>query len=203
VAHLGQQRTAGVPPAAASMPNDSHAGWRSRGYLPHLDAPNLVQHVVFRLADSLPVHVREELAGTQREHRVDVADAALDQGHGRRDLANPVIAELVQRALLRFDSERYALIAWCVMPNHIHVLMQTRPGHRLDRIVHSWKSFTAHAANRMLCRKGIFWAPEYFDRYMRDDTHLAATLAYIEANPTKAGLCQHPAEWPFSSAAYR
>jgi putative transposase len=93
------------------MPNDDHAGLRSRGYLPHLDAPNLVQHVVFRLVDSLPVHVRQELAGTPRDQRVEAADVALDQGHGSRRLAIPEIAELVQRALLRFDGERYSLTA--------------------------------------------------------------------------------------------
>jgi REP element-mobilizing transposase RayT len=198
-----EDRTAGVSPASAPMQSTAPAGWRSRGYLPHLDAPDLVQHVVFRLADSLPVHVRDELAGAPRDHRVDLADVALDQGHGRRDLANPMIAELVQRALLRFDGERYSLIGWCVMPNHVHVLIETRPGYRLDRIVHSWKSFTAHQANRVLRRIGAFWAPEYFDRYMRDDTHLAATLAYIEENPVKVGLCQDPIKWSFSSAARR
>lgn len=196
-------RTAGVPPAFTPMPSDGHAGWRSRGYLPHLDSRDLVQHVVFRLADSLPVHVREELASTPREHRVQVADTALDQGHGRRDLAIREIAELVQRALLRFDGERYAMIAWCVMPNHVHVLVETRLGQGLDHVVHSWKSFTAHAVNRLVRQTGAFWAPEYFDRYMRDDTHLAATLAYIEDNPVKAGLCCSASQWPFSSASHR
>src|SRR5690348_10722410 len=128
-----EDRTAGVSPASAQMTNGDHAGWRSRGYLPHLDAANLFQHVAFRVADSLPAHIREGLAGTPREHRVEAADIALDQGHGCRALANAAIAELVQQALLRFDGERYSLIGWCVMPNHIHALIETRPGYRLDR----------------------------------------------------------------------
>jgi putative transposase len=45
-------------------------------------------------------------------------------------------------------------------------------------------------------------APEYFDRYMRDDHQLAATQAYIEANPVKAGLCGEPSDWPYSSASH-
>ena len=185
------------------MPNDSHFGWRSRGYLPHLDAPDLIQHVVFRLADSLPAHLKDEIAETPRDDRVHKVDAVLDQGHGRRDLAIPEIAELIQKALLRFDGGRYSLLAWCVMPNHVHVLVEILSEHRRDRIVHSWKSFTAHAANRLLGRTTAFWAPEYFDRYMRDDMHLAATLAYIEDNPVKAGLCRKPTEWAFSSAGRR
>jgi REP element-mobilizing transposase RayT len=104
---------------------------------------------------------------------------------------------------LRFDGERYALVAWCVMPNHVHALAETFPGFPLDRVVHSWKSFTGHAANRMLGRADRFWAPEYFDRYMRNDGHLVGTSAYIEANPVKAGLCGVPEDWPFSSARHR
>lgn len=74
------------------------------------------------------------------------------------------------------------------MPNHVHALAEINPGYRLDRIVHSWKSYTAKEANRLLTRSGSFWAPEYFDRFMRDDEHLYSTVAYIEGNPVKAGL---------------
>ena len=105
--------------------------------------------------------------------------------------------------LLRFDGDRYALIAWCVMPNHVHLLIETWVGHPLDRVVHSWKSYTAHAANRLLRRGGAFWAPEYFDRYMRDEAHFAATVAYVENNPVRAGLCGDAAHWLLSSAVHR
>ncbi|HEV2100566.1 MAG TPA: transposase [Stellaceae bacterium] len=140
---------------------------------------------------------------TPRDDRAEAADLVLDQGHGRRDLALPKIALLIQGALLRFDGERYLLIAWCVMPNHVHVLVKILAGHRLDRVVHSWKSFTAHAGNRLLGRTGPFWAPEYFDRYMRDDAHLAATRTYVEENPVRARLCRDAGDWPFSSASMR
>jgi REP element-mobilizing transposase RayT len=196
---LDRGRPARLTPKASA----NHAGWRSRGYLPHIDVPDIVQHVVFRLADSLPDRLRDELAGKPRDQRIGAADAALDKGYGRRDLANPQIAELAQNALLHFDGERYALIAWCVMPNHVHALAEIHAGHRLDRVVHSWKSYTAHAANQLLNRSERFWAPEYFDRYMRDDAHLAATQDYIETNPVKAGLCGDPTEWPYSSAFLR
>jgi putative DNA methylase len=182
------------------MASADHTGWRSRGYLPHLDAPDVVQHVVFRLADSLPARLHDNIANVPPEDRVLVIDATLDEGHGRRDLALPVIAELVQGALLNFDGTRYALVAWCVMPNHVHTLIETRAGYSLDRVLHSWKSFTAKEANRRLRRNGPFWAPEYFDRYMRDDNHLAATALYIESNPVKVGLCEKPMAWRFSSA---
>jgi REP element-mobilizing transposase RayT len=127
-------------------------------------------------------------------------DASFDQGYGRRDLVIPEVASIVENALLQFDGERCSLIAWCVMPNHVHTLIETHIGHPLSRIVCAWKSFTAKQVNRYLERSGVFWAPEYFDRYMRDDAHLAATRLYIEQNPVKAALCQEASDWRFSSA---
>jgi REP element-mobilizing transposase RayT len=193
-------RTAGVPPAIPTLPGVDSVEWRSRGYIPHLHAASLVQHVVFRLADSLPLAIRENIARMPLVDRVGAADAALDQGHGRRELANPEVAQLTQTALLRFDGERYALLAWCVMPTHVHALLEPKSGHKLGQIVHSWKSYTAKEANRLLARRGSFWAADYFDRFMRDEDHLTRTAAYIEANPVKAGLCAGITDWRSSSA---
>ena len=107
---------------------------------------------------------------------------------------------MVEENWLHFDGQHYRLLAWVVMPNHVHALLEIGSGYRLDRIVHSWKSYTAKKANRLLARTGSFWAPEYFDRFMRDDEHLARTTAYIEGNPVKAGLCENATDWQFSSA---
>src|SRR5437016_6551147 len=91
---------------------------------PHWDAPELIQHVLFRLVDSLPARVKEEIAKVPPADRIQTVDASLDQGYGRRDLKIPEIARLVQDALLAFDGERYGPIAWCVMPNHVHTLIE-------------------------------------------------------------------------------
>jgi putative DNA methylase len=114
--------------------------------------PDLVQHVVFRLADSLPERIRAEVSRMPATRRVQAVDASLDQGYGRRDLAIPAIAEVIQQALLRFDGDRYAIIAWCVMPNHVHALIETWGTPSLSHIVHSWKSLTAKQANLYLKR---------------------------------------------------
>jgi REP element-mobilizing transposase RayT len=52
-------------------------------------------------------------------------------------------------------------------------------------------------------RSGGFWARDYFDRYIRDDAHLAAVVRYVETNPVKAGLVERPEDWPWGSAARR
>ena len=182
--------------------------WRSRGYLPHFDQTGLVQAIAFRLVDSLPRSFLElcerKLAGlssnkrqTERQKRID---AMLDRGAGECHLRDPRVAETVENALLFFDSQRYNLLCWCIMPNHVHTMIETRPGYPLELVLHSWKSFTSKEANRILDRTGKFWQEEYHDRYIRDDDHYANTFRYIEENPVKAGLVAKADDWRWSSA---
>jgi REP element-mobilizing transposase RayT len=103
------------------------------------------------------------------------------------------VARLVAGALTHFDGERYGLLAWCVMPNHVHAVFRPLEGFALSAILHSWKSFTASAANRVLGRKGEFWQAESYDHLVRDGDDLANQVRYVAQNPCKAGL----AEWPW------
>lgn len=73
----------------------------------------------------------------------------------------------------------------------------------MSTIVHSWKSFTAHECNKLLGQTGRFCDREPFDRYIRNERHFRSTLAYIEGNPVKAGLCDNPEDWLWSSARRR
>jgi REP element-mobilizing transposase RayT len=176
-------------------------GWHSRGYLPHFDSPETIQFITFRLADSLPHHVAQALKATN-EYALAL-DRELDGNLGECWLAQPKIAALVQEALLHFDGERYRLLAWCLMPNHAHVVVEAVDSHSLSEVVRGWKSFSARRANGLLGRTGPFWHPDYFDRYMRNEEHLHRTIEYVEQNPVKAGLTKTAGDWPWSSAAFR
>ena len=126
-------------------------GWHSRGYLPHFDGSDAIQHVTFHLADSLPRQVVERLEKEVRREPLEKQDAArrkrvddwIDAGHGCCILREPTIAEMVQSTLLFFDGQRYRLFAWVVMPNHVHVLFQPLSEWTLAKIIGSWKKFTA------------------------------------------------------------
>jgi REP element-mobilizing transposase RayT len=126
----------------------------------------------------------------------------LDACHGACVLRDPICAEFVEAKLLRSDGERYRLIASCIMPNHVHVVAEQIEGHRLGDIVQVWKS-SSHEINAHLAREGRLWRREYFDRFMRDDDHLATTIAYVEGNPIEAKLVANASEWRFSSAHWR
>jgi len=186
-------------------------GWHSRGYIPHFDEPNLIQAITFRLYDSLPEHViaqwKEELGITTKTPIDDKCKTMLqerisayeDAGYGECYLQNRKIAKIVQDALLYFDGTRYKLLDWCIMPNHVHVLIATNSRESLSYIVHSWKSFTAKKANAVLGRTGSFWMPDYYDRFIRNEEHFAAVSAYIRENPVKCGLVKDVEEWEWSS----
>jgi REP element-mobilizing transposase RayT len=180
-----------------------HAGWRTRGYLPHCDFPGQVQHIVFRLADSLPAHALADLETAPGDVRFEAAEAMLDRGVGSRALREPRVAMIVRDALLYGQGAQYDLLAWCVMPTHVHVLAQPAQGSPLSGIVQAWKSVSARRANQALGRTGPFWAREYFDRAMRNERQTQAAWNYVVANPAAAGLCAAPEDWPWSSAAKR
>lgn len=194
--------TTGDPPVSPLK------GWYSRGYLPHLDREGLTQFVTFRLHDSLPTHVLDAwrvetkpLSDAERSREENVrAMRYLDSGFGDCHLRRPEFARLVESTLLRFHGLRYDLLAWVVMPNHVHLLARLYPGESLPKVVHSWKSYTAHEANRLLGRTGPFWYREFYDRYIRDEEHYGNVVRYIENNPVKARLCDRAEEFPFGSA---
>ena len=180
-------------------------GWHERGYIPHLDGEEFLQFITFRLADSMPQDVldrwREE-AETDAEFRKQV-EQYLDSGFGECHLAKPEIASMVRDALFHHADSKYRLDAWVIMPNHGHVLLAPLKGVHLPDVMHSIKSFTAHEANKLLGRSGQFWQKESFDRYIRNPKHYASVVRYIENNPVKAGLCDFPWEWKFSSASHK
>jgi putative transposase len=160
-----------------------------------------VQFITFRLVDSLPEAIA--LSIRHREDDVHRIDRELDLGTGDCWLRHVEVAEVVESALLHFDGQRHRLLAWCIMPNHGHLVIEAREGHSLSDVVRNWKSFTAHRANMFLGRSGRFWQSDYFDRYMRNEEHLAQTVEYVEQNPVKAGLILRAEEWKWSSARLR
>ena len=63
-------------------------------------------------------------------------------------MRDPRVATIVADAIRHFRGQRYRLLAWCDMPNHVYVLFSPQRGHELETIRHSWKSYSANKANR-------------------------------------------------------
>jgi REP element-mobilizing transposase RayT len=192
--------------------------WWDRGFLPHFESQDHIQHVCFHLVDSLPASVVAQMAvdlkslppGTRKAEKDRRYNAYLDAGHGACLLRKPLLAALVQEALLFFQGVRYTLHEWCIMPNHVHVLFQPKSGWTMSKSVASWKTFTGLRIGRWRVASGLdpngkggpVWQREYYDRYIRDANHYEQVVDYIRQNPVKAGLVEHAEDWQFSSARY-
>lgn len=197
-----------------------------RRNLPHIQPPGGTFFVTFRLAGSIPAKVLAMLhaeaerisagleslpASPERAERLYQEDrrffrewdAFLDQGQGPDWLRIPEIAKLVADAMHFFDGQRYDLLAYCIMSNHVHIvftpLLKTADAcYSLAEIMHSIKGFTAGKANRILGRTGAFWLHESYDHYVRDEAELHRIVAYVVNNPVKAGLVTEWQAWPWT-----
>jgi putative DNA methylase len=178
-------------------------GWHSRGYLPHFDAKGVVQHIVLHTRAALPVAILAEMANLEARERHRLLDAALDASLSGKVFGDARCALALEAQLLHFDGLRYDLLAWCIMPNHVHVVMCCLGQTSVGQIVRTWKVQSTAAINMIQGTKGPVFAADYFDRYMRDGQQTERTIAYVENNPVTAALCVHPADWRPSSAHHR
>jgi REP element-mobilizing transposase RayT len=173
-----------------------------RRNLPHWSQDGTTYFVTFHLADSLPgrklAAFREQkkrwLTLNQPPHHerqiqefrrnfTERIDRWLDAGHGSCILASPQIHQVVKNALTFFDGERYSLGEHVIMPNHVHALVTPLNDHNLNRVVHSWKSFSAKQINRIASSQGPVWHQESFDHIVRNPAQLIRIQEYIRDNP--------------------
>jgi putative DNA methylase len=215
----------------------------TRRNLPHWYVPAAMHFVTYRLADTIPAHVLQRLRDqrttmlrrppaadtTPRQHKILAHkfffadyDRYLDQTSKIDWLRVPTVAAMVRGSLHYHNGAKYHLLAYCVMPNHVHALFQPleeclRPQKTdaddeiisddradslspLSEIMHSLKSYTAHEANKLLGRSGQFWQHESYDHWVREEEELERIVNYIAWNPVKAKLVEQPYEWFFGSA---
>jgi putative transposase len=172
--------------------------------LPHWHPAGRQIFLTWRLQGSLPKQIVERLRfGNHKAGQQFLrAERFLDRGSfGPLWLETTEIALLVERSICKGAQqlEQYQLLAYVVMPNHVHLLIA--PAVPLARITAAIKGTTARHANALLRRTGeVFWQTESFDHWVRNPLESARIRQYIEQNPVKAGLVSSADQWPWSSA---
>ena len=170
--------------------------------LPHWHQDGKIQYVTFRLADSLPQAKIAELKNiiesfktnhpqpwdadtTAEYHKVKspLYEKLLDNGYGKCILKNPAIRTIIKDAIMFYDNECYEVIAYVIMPNHIHLLIKMIGDNSLSPLIQSIKQFSARQINIMLNRTGRVWMKRYFDRIVRSGRNLNYYINYIKENP--------------------
>jgi len=220
-----------------------------RRRLPHYQPLRATFFVTFRLADSLPEKVIVELMRERRIREMAVAkqtdskkkqflldeerkryfgkfDHWLDNAStGPKWLAQDEIASIVAEAIRHRDGKEYDLLAYCIMSNHVHMLIEldekdasnvlrasarrgtmeqrrteVRPTstYALTAILRMIKGSTARECNKLLARTGSFWHHESYDHVVRNSGELEKILWYVIQNPVKAGLCNDWQDWKWT-----
>ncbi len=133
----------------------------------------------------------------------DRRDRYLDTASdGPMHLKDSAAAGIVVSSIIWGVPVRYDLYAYVVMGNHVHVLLM--PKVDLEVITQGIKGYTAYEINGLENARGrVFWQDESFDHWARDEEAMQRIIDYIEKNPVRAGLCQSPRDWKWSSAAWR
>lgn len=212
-----------------------------RRRLPHWDIVDGTYFVTSCLAGSIPARGLVELRQYKkhldqkpspddinpaewelRKHKLIFAqlDKWLDDRPLIRYFEKAELATIVRKSLYHFADQRYQLLAYVVMPSHVHWLfhpvgqasnlpeklasqagsLRHSPRTPREIIMHSMKSYTSNECNKVLKRTGQFWQDESYDHWVRDEDELLRIIEYIEQNPVKAGLVGTAEEYCFSSA---
>ncbi|MHB8484427.1 MAG: REP-associated tyrosine transposase [Candidatus Acidiferrales bacterium] len=94
---------------------------------------------------------------------------------------------------------RFLLLAYCLMPTHLHLLVAPSDDDRLSAVMREIKIRCAKRMRVARPEQKTLWQTRYFDRIMRHRQELSETLDYIHLNPVKDGLVKNPDRWPWSS----
>jgi putative transposase len=108
---------------------------------------------------------------------------------------NPEERGIISGAVKHFDDDRYDLLAYVVMHDHVHVLVKPAEKYELSQLVHSWKSFTTNHLQYHNNRQKCVWQDEYFDRIVRDEAELLEKAQYIINNPFKVWADIEEYQW--------
>ena len=197
-----------------------------RSSLPHHQEEEQILSINWRLAYTLPRvlnDILQELQDLRDEHsdnnfspdgdnpyrqRYAILRMLYDETLARHphpdvDLATPMLAPIVTNSIKFYDRKMYILHAYCLMPNHVHLLIKPIKDASgryslCSDIVKRIKSYSAKEINKLLGRCGELWDHEYYDRYIRNPADYNRTVEYILNNPLKAGLVNTREKWPYS-----
>lgn len=189
-----------------------------RRHLPHILPLDGMFHVVFRVKGSIPTAILDKFSAEFQEKKLNiVAKSKIEREkllfnlnqeyfeefehylHQEKEgvLSDHKIACIVKNAMFFHDTSKYSLVAYSIMPNHVHLMVMNVRQH-LSSIMQSVKGYSAYAINKLSAVHGTFWQDENYDHMIRSRNEMAETIKYILNNPIKSGLCDHYSEDPFT-----
>ncbi len=154
--------------------------------LPHITKKGYYQFVTFRTKDSLDKFLLKildlNISNSKKQYQLDkYLDSSVNGAY-----LNDKVLELFKKYILEQDKKLFDLIAFVIMPNHVHILFKETL--QLNEAIRKLKGGSAFLINKRLDKKGQFWSDNYYDKAIRDDKHFEVVYNYIKNNPIKGGL---------------
>ena len=104
--------------------------------------------------------------------------------------------------VLMKENQRAETLAYVVMPDHLHWLLQLKDGAELGQVMRTVKCISSRKVNKALHRSGRLWQPGYHDHALRKEEDVVATARYVVASPLRAGLVKRIGDYPLWDAVW-
>ena len=194
--------------------------------LPHIQIEGCIYAISFRLAFSLPKPILDKLKNDKKLYEENCKKLEGEQLKLYKDenskkyyedfdsflgkyknsanwLLTNEVAKVVAESLHFWHNKRYDLYCYCIMPNHVHLIIKPYRKNEdyyysLSEILFSIKRYTVKKCNKILKREGQFWQHEYYDHVIRDIKDFNYQILYTLENPVKANLISKWDEWEYS-----
>lgn len=177
--------------------------------LPHINAYDQYQFITYRLADSLPRDIIENLCLEWQNNNCDLEKNEINNkiedyqnaGYGSSILVHPLITDMILENWYYFSGNFYDLICWVIMPNHVHLIIKEYNEIKINTIIEKWKSFSSKQIIKLsplikgnidcyIHKKDYFdkliesrkiWQRGYWDHYLRNDEEfLILSITFIK-----------------------
>jgi len=184
-----------------------------RRNLPHIQPDDGLFAITYRIKGAIPQSVidyyEEEYEKAIIKSKVEfqaselffeISDLYLDRGESHNYLLRDNISKIVVSSLKYYDGRYYKLIAYCIMSNHVHLIVDKQgfEDASLSSVFGSIKGYSAKLINKELGREGHFWSAEIYDHLVKSDTELEKQIKYVLNNPVKAGLVGDWRKWDYT-----
>ena len=175
-----------------------------RIHLPHLTPLGGCFFSTFCTRESNPIH---KVLGNKNKGFIDFFkenDQIQLEKNVLANLSSPVIGGILEEIIAKYDNIFYELLYYCIMPNHVHLVIDT--GFRTDpeplhKIMKQIKCSSSRAINLILNQSGPYWQKDSYD-LIRNDKELGDIGDYIIENPVKAGMVSKWQDWPYTYVKY-
>lgn len=142
----------------------------------------------------MPKFIRKNLEGIEYVH-------VTTHGIDNKYIYENIKEKRVIRKLILENQESFEIniIAYCIMNNHVHLLLKFKKPENLSKYMHKVNTSYAIYYNKNHKRAGYVYKDRFYSQIIKDKTHLINAIIYIHNNPVKAKMCNSAKEYEFSS----